>query len=68
MTTPSRKISVEVHLTLITNVWFFKFIKISDSINIKYVMPYLSDTVLAVNIYNMNNVLVWHLEVYIRRK
>jgi hypothetical protein len=68
MTTLSRKISAEVHLTHITNIWFFKLLKINNNTNLKYVMSYYCGIVLSVKVCNMDNVLVWHSEVYVWRK
>jgi hypothetical protein len=65
MTTLSRKISVEVDLTQITNIWLFELLKINNNINLKYVMSYHAGIVLSVKVCNMNDVLV---EVYVWRK
>jgi len=67
MTTLSRKISVEVDLTQITNIWLFKLLKINNNINLNYVMSYHSGIVLSIKVCNMNNVLVWHSDVYVWR-
>jgi hypothetical protein len=58
MTALSRKISVEVHLKQLTNIWFFKLLKINNTINLKYVMSYYTGIVLSVKVCNMGNVLV----------
>jgi hypothetical protein len=116
MTTLSRKISAEVHLTQITNIWFFntfssadiytlkstvpghfttlwksqststpsgqlvseateyiysaraesvKLLQVNNNINLKYAMSYYCGIVLSVKVCNMDNVLVWHSEVYV---